>query len=46
MLVNLFPGISVREDEFSIYQKKKKAGLGANRRFVAYLKQLRPEEFG
>ncbi len=46
MLVNLFPGISVREDQFSIYQKKKKAGLDANRRFVAYLKQLRPEEFG
>ena len=45
-LVNLFPGISVKEDHFSIYQKKRKAGLEANRRFVTYLKDLRPEEFG
>ena len=46
MLVNLFPDISVREDQFSIYQKKKKASLDANRRFVDYLMRLRPEEFG
>jgi DNA-binding transcriptional LysR family regulator len=46
MLVNLFPDISVREDQFSIYQKKKKAHLDANRRLVDYLKRLRPEEFG
>lgn len=45
-LVNLFPGIRVKEDLFSIYQKKKKAGLDANRRFVDYLKGIRPEEFG
>lgn len=46
LLVDLFPGIRVKEDLFSIYQKKRKAGLDANRRFVAYLKRLRPEEFG
>jgi len=45
-LVNLFPGISVKEDHFSIYQKRRKAGLEANHRFVTYLKDLRPEEFG
>jgi DNA-binding transcriptional LysR family regulator len=45
-LVNLFPDISVREDQFSIYQKKKKACLNANRRFVEYLTRLHPEEFG
>lgn len=45
-LIELFPDISVREDRFSIYQKKRKAALPAHRRFVEYLKQLRPEEFG
>jgi DNA-binding transcriptional LysR family regulator len=45
-LVDLFPDIRVKEDVFSIYQKKRKAGLDANRRLVAYLVQLRPEEFG
>ena len=45
-LINLFPGIAVREDEFSIYQKKKKASLDAHRRVVRYLTKLRPEEFG
>jgi DNA-binding transcriptional LysR family regulator len=45
-LVNLFPGISVREDEFSIYQKKRKASLEAHRHFVDYMTRLHPEEFG
>jgi len=45
-LVNIFPDITIREDQFSIYQKKKRASLDANRRVAAYLKQLRPEEFG
>ncbi len=45
-LVNLFPATSVREDQFSIYQRNRKASLDAHRRLVAYLKQLRPEEFG
>lgn len=45
-LVDLFPGISVKEDHFSIYQKKRRAGLEADRRVVTYLTQLRPEEFG
>jgi DNA-binding transcriptional LysR family regulator len=45
-LVNLFPAISVREDEFSIYQKKKKSSVDAHKKFVAYMTQLHPEEFG
>lgn len=45
-LVNLFPGIRVKEDQFSIYQKKRTAGLDASQRLVHYLKSLRPEEFG
>lgn len=45
-LIDLFPDIRVKEDQFSIYQKKKKAGLDASRRFIAYLTELRPEEFG
>jgi DNA-binding transcriptional LysR family regulator len=45
-LIDLFPGLGVREDEFSVYQKKKKAPLDAHRRLVEYLLRLRPEEFG
>jgi DNA-binding transcriptional LysR family regulator len=45
-LIDILPGVSVREDEFSVYQKKKKASLDAHRRLVAYLLNLRPEEFG
>lgn len=45
-LVNLFPEIQVKADQFSIYLKKKKAGLDASRRLIAYLTELRPEEFG
>ncbi len=45
-LINLFPEVRVKADLFSIYRKKRKAGLEAGSRVVGYLQQIRPEEFG
>jgi len=45
-LVNLFPEINIKEDQFSIYQKKKKSSQDGHRKLVGYLKGIRPEEFG
>ncbi len=45
-LRNLFPGLAIHEDHFSIYQKRKKSGLEKHRVLVEYLKGIRPEEFG
>jgi LysR family transcriptional regulator, low CO2-responsive transcriptional regulator len=45
-LVNLFPDINIKEDQFSIYQKKKKASLDGHRRLVGFLNGIHPEEFG
>lgn len=45
-LVDVFPGMSIREDQFCIYQKKRKAQLDAHKRLVDYLTGIRPAEFG
>ncbi len=45
-LKNVFPRIAVHEDQFYIYQKKKKSGLQTHTLLVDYLKSIQPEEFG
>jgi len=45
-LVPLLPDIRPKEDWFSIYQKKTKAGLHRNRLLTDYLRSLSPAEFG
>jgi len=45
-LKDVFPKIAVHEDQFYIYQKKKKSGLQTHKLLVDYLKSIRPEEFG
>jgi DNA-binding transcriptional LysR family regulator len=46
LLKNVFPRIALHEDQFYIYQKKKKSGLETHRILVDYLKSIKPAEFG
>jgi len=43
---DVFPDISIVEDHFFIYQKKKKAGLEKHRAVISYLLSIKPVEFG
>ncbi|MGD0782570.1 MAG: LysR family transcriptional regulator [Candidatus Aminicenantales bacterium] len=45
-LQDVFPKISLLEDHFFIYQKKKKADLEKHATLVAYLMGIKPVEFG
>lgn len=45
-LIELFPEMDVPEDRFSLYQKKQRKGLGRHRLLTAYLRSIRPSEFG
>lgn len=46
ILVNVFPDVALLEDQFWLYQKKKKSGLRKHLLVVDFLKSMRPEEFG
>lgn len=41
LLVNVFPGIKLLEDNFYIYQKAGRAGLARHRLLVAYLRNIK-----
>jgi DNA-binding transcriptional LysR family regulator len=45
-LVQLFPRIKIAEDRFYVYIKERRAELKKHRLLVAYLKSIRPSEFG
>ena len=45
-LQDVFPEITLLEDHFFIYQKKKKADLEKHRILVTYLLSIKPVEFG
>jgi DNA-binding transcriptional LysR family regulator len=45
-LKNIFPRLNLMEDQFYIYQKKKKSGLQKHRILVDYLNSIKPAEFG
>jgi hypothetical protein len=41
-----FPNLDLMEDQFYIYQKKKKSCLRKHRILVDYLNSIKPAEFG
>lgn len=45
-LKNVFPSLDLMEDQFYIYQKKKKSSLQKHRILVDYLNSIKPAEFG
>lgn len=45
-LLSVFPSLALLEDQFFVYQKKKRAALEKHRVLVEYLMKIKPVEFG